>query len=177
MRSLHLSGLRGEAGRADKRYGVFNLLFLFSHVYPLAIFIPGRAGPFVTQLSEKLAAFAPQLTLDFIQEVTANMSKSSVAQRISCLQYMSPWVKNLSKFTEPTSPLYEQSGARLRDCVRVLIDLTMADQEVRDLMLLKSKAQLFCRFTPSARSTYGPRLGSWTAILSIPSLTNSSALP
>ncbi|KAI0089247.1 hypothetical protein BDY19DRAFT_1089227 [Irpex rosettiformis] len=95
-----------------------------------AIFIPGRAGYFVTHLSEKLALFAPQLTLDFIQEMTANMSKSSVAQRINCLHYMSPWVKNLYKFTEPTSPLYEQSGARLRDCVRVLIDLTMADQEI-----------------------------------------------
>ncbi|KAI0686496.1 hypothetical protein BC835DRAFT_1523052 [Cytidiella melzeri] len=95
-----------------------------------AIFVPGRAGPFVTQLSEKLAAFAPQLTLDFIQEVTASMRKSSVSQRISCLQYISPWIKNLSKFTEPTSRLYEPSGARLRDCVRILIDLTMADQEI-----------------------------------------------
>ncbi|KAI0340881.1 hypothetical protein BDW22DRAFT_1485833 [Trametopsis cervina] len=95
-----------------------------------AIFVPGRAGPFVTQLSEKLAGFAPQLTLDFIQEVTASMSKSSVSQRINSLQYMSPWIKNLPKFTDPASRLHEQSGARLRDCIRVLIDLTMTDQEI-----------------------------------------------
>jgi hypothetical protein len=112
-------------GKIDLSYGTPLILS------PSAIFVPGRAGPFVTQLSEKLAAFSPQLTLDFIQEVTANMSKSSVSQRISCLQYMSPWVKNLGKFTDPTSRHYEHSGARLRDCIRVLIDLTMADQEVR----------------------------------------------
>ncbi len=95
-----------------------------------AIFVPGRAGPFVIQLSEKLASFSPQLTLDFIAEVAAGMEKTSVSQRIACLQYLSPWIKNLSHFTNPTDHLYEQSGAKFRDCVRILIDLTLADQEV-----------------------------------------------
>lgn len=126
----------------------------------IAIVIPGRAGPFVTQLSEKLSSFAPQLTLDFIQEVTANMGKSSVAQRISCLQYMSPWIKNLPKFTDPTSRLYEQSGARLRDCVRVLIDLTMADQEVRSSNMIVHGRSTIHRYTPLARKPYGKRLES-----------------
>ena len=58
------------------------------------------------------------------------MGKTKVAQRINCLQYMSPWVKNLVLFCTPPNPLYEHSGARLRDCIRALIDLTISDLEV-----------------------------------------------
>ncbi|KAG1772191.1 hypothetical protein EV702DRAFT_1246575 [Suillus placidus] len=75
------------------------------------------------------AGFAPKLTLDFISVISAGMDKATAAQRITCLQYMSPWVKNLAKFCNPTNSLYEHSGARLRDCVRSLIDLTISDLE------------------------------------------------
>lgn len=95
-----------------------------------AVFIPGHPGPFVTQLSEKLALFAPHLTLDFINEVAAGMDKTSVSQRINCLQYMGPWVKNLSLFVDPANRLFEHSATKFRDCIRVLIDLTLADHEV-----------------------------------------------
>ncbi|KAG6896188.1 hypothetical protein C0992_009811 [Termitomyces sp. T32_za158] len=89
-------------------------------------FIPGDPTAFVVQLSEKIAAFAPQLTLDFIPEVGAAMnSMDKTAQRISCIQYMSPWIKNLTLFSNPTSKQYERSGARLRDCVRNLADLAV----------------------------------------------------
>ncbi|KAG6919754.1 hypothetical protein DXG01_001588 [Tephrocybe rancida] len=89
-------------------------------------FIPGDPTAFVVQLSEKIAAFAPQLTLDFIPEVGAAMnSMDKTAQRISCIQYMSPWIKNLTLFSNPTSKQFERSGARLRDCVRNLADLAV----------------------------------------------------
>ncbi|KAG6877669.1 hypothetical protein C0993_005168 [Termitomyces sp. T159_Od127] len=92
----------------------------------IAGFIPGDPTAFVVQLSEKIAAFAPQLTLDFIPEVGAAMnSMDKTAQRISCIQYMSPWIKNLTLFSNPTSKQYERSGARLRDCVRNLADLAV----------------------------------------------------
>ncbi|GLB34218.1 putative GTPase-activator protein for Ras-like GTPases [Lyophyllum shimeji] len=87
-------------------------------------FIPGDPSAFVAQLSEKIAGFAPQLTLDFIPEVGAAMgSMDKTSQRISCIHYLSPWIKNLSLFSNPTSNLYERSGARLRDCIRNLADL------------------------------------------------------
>lgn len=59
------------------------------------------------------------------------MEKAHIPQRVACLQYMSPWIKNLSHCTNPTNELYEPSGAKFRDCVRVLIELTLADQQVR----------------------------------------------
>jgi neurofibromin 1 len=89
-------------------------------------------------MSEKLSDFAPRLTLDFIREICAAMSgmpKEAVAERISCLHYMSPWIRNLSHFANPTSELFEKSGARLRDCVRTLTDLSIAYPEVSLLMV------------------------------------------
>ncbi|KAF9527976.1 hypothetical protein CPB83DRAFT_363170 [Crepidotus variabilis] len=96
-------------------------------------FIPGDPIAFVAQLSEKLAEFAPQLTLDFIHEVSAaitSMDKTAIAHRISCLSYMSPWIQNLSYFANATHNLYERSGARMRDCIRTLADLSLAFPEI-----------------------------------------------
>lgn len=98
----------------------------------IAGFIPGDPTAFVAQLSEKLAEFAPQLTLDFIHEVSASMDKSAIANRISCLSCMSPWIQNLSHFANATHALYERSGARLRDCIRTLADLSLSFPEVPD---------------------------------------------
>jgi hypothetical protein len=72
------------------------------------------------------------MTLDFISEVIAGMGKA-LSQRINCLHYMSPWIKNLAYFPNPTSPHYEHSGARLRDCIRALTDLTLNQAEVRSI--------------------------------------------
>ncbi|KAG6849386.1 hypothetical protein H0H93_008893 [Arthromyces matolae] len=102
----------------------YNLTASYSDLTGTAGFIPGDPTAFVVQLSEKIAAFAPQLTLDFIPEVGAAMnSMDKTAQRISCIQYMSPWIKNLTLFSNPTSKQYDRSGARLRDCIRNLADL------------------------------------------------------
>ena len=110
-------------------------LGLFSADLRIAGFIPGDPTTFVSQLSEKLAEFAPQLTLDFIHEVSAamtSMDKPALASRISCLSYMSPWIQNLSHFANVTHILYERSGARLRDCIRTLAGLSLSFPEVLD---------------------------------------------
>ena len=103
-------------------------------------FISGDPIAFALDLSEKLAEFAPQLTLDFVHEVSAamtSMDDAAMSNRISCLQYMSPWIHNLSHFANATHPLYERSGARLRDCIRTLSDLSVAYPEVRCFFCLE----------------------------------------
>ncbi|KAH9948737.1 hypothetical protein B0H21DRAFT_787622 [Amylocystis lapponica] len=94
------------------------------------VFINGPPGPFLVQLSEGLATFAPQLTLDFITEVGTGMMKSSISEKTNCLQYLSPWFKNMGCFADPTSPHFEHSGSKFRDCIRVLIDYTLVEQEL-----------------------------------------------
>ncbi|KAJ7620066.1 hypothetical protein FB45DRAFT_146957 [Roridomyces roridus] len=96
-------------------------------------FVPGDAYSFIQQLSESLADFVPQLTLDFVSEIAAAMTsidRSQISQRVSCVQYMSPWIKNFALFVIPTSPLYERSGARVRDAIRVLCDMSTGQPEL-----------------------------------------------
>ncbi|KAJ6560168.1 hypothetical protein B0H19DRAFT_1376000 [Mycena capillaripes] len=96
-------------------------------------FVPGDPMTFINRMSESLSEFVPQLTLDFISEISAamtGMEKSAISQRVSCVQYMSPWIKNLALFVNPTSPLYERSGARVRDAIRVLCDMSTSQPEL-----------------------------------------------
>ncbi|KAF7293793.1 Ras-GAP domain-containing protein [Mycena chlorophos] len=65
---------------------------------PKSGFVPGDPTTFVTKLSESLAEFVPQLTLDF--------------------------------FVNPTSVLFERSGARVRDAVRILADMSTSQPEL-----------------------------------------------
>lgn len=102
-------------------------------------FIPGDPSHFVVQLSERIAEFAPRLTLDFISEVSATMtmdtrSGNHTGQSIGCLYYLSPWIKNLPHFSNPTSNLHERSGSRLRDCIRGLVDIALTHPELTAAM-------------------------------------------
>ncbi|KAF8872759.1 hypothetical protein BD779DRAFT_1679537 [Infundibulicybe gibba] len=139
---LHIGLLSTNSSDEALRGGAYKLLgavctYLNYDKSPIvaseAGFIPGEPGVFSIQLSERLAEFAPQLTLDFLSEVSAAMTAMdhpSMSQRISCLEYMSPWVKNLAHFSNATHSLYERSGARLSDCIRVLADLSVNFPEI-----------------------------------------------
>ncbi|KAJ3719315.1 hypothetical protein C8R42DRAFT_777357 [Lentinula raphanica] len=137
---LHIGMLSVDAYDDELRAAAYDLLGAVctylnydksTLIAPKSGFVPGPLNGFVIDLSSRLARFAPQLTLDFISEVVASMTVSErdktmqVLQRINCLRYMSPWIKNLELFANPTSPLFERSGARLRDCIRVLTDLSV----------------------------------------------------
>ena len=102
----------------------------------LAGFVPGEPTLFARRLSDSMAQFAPQLTLDFISEVSAAMNamRNSMEHQLSCLLYMSPWIKNLARFTDPTSPLYDRSTARVRDCIRTLAQLSINFPQVRTIL-------------------------------------------
>lgn len=95
-----------------------------------ASLVNGLPEPFLIQLSEGLANFAPHLTLDFVTEVSSGMNREAIQDRTLCILYMAPWLKNLAFFMDPTNKLYDPSTAKFRDCIRVLVDLTMADNEV-----------------------------------------------
>ncbi|KAF8635007.1 hypothetical protein AX15_000591 [Amanita polypyramis BW_CC] len=96
-------------------------------------FVPGNYSAFVEQLSERLAEAIPMLTLDFLCEVSKSMNTSGhigTAERTHCLTYIRPWIKKLSLFANATSSLYERSGARLRDCIRTLAQLSISYPEI-----------------------------------------------
>ncbi len=100
-------------------------------VFDPAGYIPAHPMSFVMLLSEKLASFAPHLSVDFLTEVSTSLTREKLAipQKLSCLQYMSPWIKNLNKFSNPASELYD-STTKLRDCFKALVELTLREQDV-----------------------------------------------
>ncbi|KAK0461601.1 uncharacterized protein EV420DRAFT_1526161 [Desarmillaria tabescens] len=96
-------------------------------------------SPIVASKASASPEFAPRLTLDFISEVSATMtmdtrSGNHVGQSIACLYYLSPWIKNLTHFSNPTSNLHERSGSRLRDCVRGLVDIALTHPDLTSAM-------------------------------------------
>lgn len=71
--------------------------------------------------------------MDFISEMAGSISKleGSTPLRSLAIQYLGPWIKNLPLFTDPCSKLHEPTGTRFRDCVRMIIDITTGEREVR----------------------------------------------
>ena len=55
-----------------------------------------NTAPFVMTVSKELAQKEPHLTLEFLSEVVAGFQKYSQALKQFCLDYMSPWLPNLS---------------------------------------------------------------------------------
>lgn len=126
------------------------------------VYATGHPGPFLVLVCEGLASHAPQLTMDFISEIAGNIAKMDIPMRANCLQYLGPWIKNLPLFTNPCSKLYESSGTRFRDCIRMLVDLTTAEIEVRRCFAsCGSRCRtFFCSCRALSRNASGRKLGS-----------------
>jgi hypothetical protein len=69
--------------------------------------------------------FAP-----LIHNASGGREKSSRWQKTICLLYISPWIRNLSHFQDPSHILYDRSDEKLRSAVRILIDITIRDLDV-----------------------------------------------
>jgi hypothetical protein len=104
------------------------------------VVVPSHPENFIMQFSERLASLAPQLTLNFMTEICTGHDKLSQPVKIHSARFITPWVKNLAFFADPTHELYDQSGARLRECLRAMVDLTSGDQEVRFSMFCGGSA-------------------------------------
>lgn len=92
--------------------------------------VPTNPASFTLQFSEEMAKFAPHLTLDIVMDICRFLHELSVPARLSQLQALGPWVQNLVHYTDPTHELYEMSGAKLRESIRYLVDLTTEDQDL-----------------------------------------------
>lgn len=99
----------------------------------LGAFIPGNPAAFTVPFSERMAKAAPHLTLDFLSEFFVGFDKSPPVQKAVCLQYVNPWIQNLSGFQNPSVAYYESTGAKLRDAIRSMIDIMFTHTEVCSL--------------------------------------------
>ncbi|KAG8886533.1 Ras GTPase activating protein ira2 [Tulasnella sp. 331] len=121
------------------RGAAYDLLFaLCKHIEcddPLMLptegaFIPSVPLAFSVPFSERMAKFAPHLTLDFLSEFFVGFDKSTSSHKSICLLYVNPWISNLSGFQNPAVSYYEHSGIKLRDAIRSMIDMTLNNHDV-----------------------------------------------
>ncbi|KAH7343309.1 hypothetical protein B0J17DRAFT_171910 [Rhizoctonia solani] len=125
------------------RSGAYELLCSVCHyleykdfrlVASRGFFIPANNSAFAAYFSDKLASHAPHLTLDFLGEFVIGFNKATAAQKVASLNYLHPWVSNLSLFLDPTSPLFDPSSGKVRLCIRTLIDMTVKNAEFYPLI-------------------------------------------
>lgn len=60
--------------------------------------IPGNNTLFITEISNRLAQLEPHLTLEFLEECIQGFSRSSIEMKHLCLEYITPWLPNLTRF-------------------------------------------------------------------------------
>ncbi|GJJ07052.1 hypothetical protein Clacol_001251 [Clathrus columnatus] len=88
------------------------------------LYVPTNTAAYICSFSETLSAFIPHLTLDFMAEFCLSFEMATSAQRITALQYLHPWIKNLKHFGDPAHDLYEAHQRQLKDVIGSLIDIT-----------------------------------------------------
>lgn len=60
--------------------------------------IPSNNTIFIKQISDKLATNASHLTLEFLEECIQGFRASSIELKHLCLEYMTPWLPNLTRW-------------------------------------------------------------------------------
>ena len=60
--------------------------------------IPSNNTIFIKMVSEHLASNEPHLTLEFLEECIQGFRSSNIEMKHLCLEYMTPWLPNLTKY-------------------------------------------------------------------------------
>lgn len=102
---------------------------------PSDLCIPENNTEFIVSISTSLATTETHLTFEFIQECVDGFNKSNQKLRILCLDYLSPWLKNLALFC--CGGDRDVGLAKIMDILRLLINLTLDRPEVRPSIALR----------------------------------------
>ncbi|KAK0170129.1 hypothetical protein PV328_010729 [Microctonus aethiopoides] len=98
--------------------------------------IPSNNTIFIKHLSETLAANDPHLTLEFLEECMQGFKVSTIELKHLCLEYMTPWLKNLVRFYKPN----DEGGKRQKQVSQILVKLiTLTIEEVEMYPSIQAK--------------------------------------
>ena len=120
------------------RTAAYNLLCALTSTFDLKIeghlletngvCIPSNNTIFIKSVSETLAHNEPHLTLEFLEECIQGFSQSSIELKHLCLEYMTLWLPNLTRFCKhPVDDTKRQKVAHILD---KLITLTIEEGEM-----------------------------------------------
>ncbi|KAF7721136.1 Ras GTPase activating protein ira2, partial [Apophysomyces ossiformis] len=135
-RLLNMALLNVGSDDPGLRLAAYNLLYSLSLAFQFDIgnqllnardlCIPANSTNFVVSISESLAATEIHLTLEFLNECFIGFNKSNEPMRQLCLDYMAPWLRNLSFFCRGCAEDTKQNVSKTTDVLRSLIDMTVA---------------------------------------------------
>ncbi|KAI9026450.1 hypothetical protein CLU79DRAFT_741805 [Phycomyces nitens] len=142
-RLLNMALLNIGSVDPNLRLSAYNLLYSLSRAFNFDVgrqlldakdlCLPSNSTEFVVSISKRLAASEPNLTLEFLNECFVGFQKSNEPLRYLCLDYMRPWLPNLSLFCRG-SP---EDLAKTKDIIRLLIDLTISRTDMYKLIQAK----------------------------------------
>ena len=85
---------------------ISNYEVLKLNVSILGLCIPSNNTIFIKAVSERLGANEPHLTLEFLEECLQGFRNSNIEMKHLCLEYMTPWLPNLTRYTLSLYPYY-----------------------------------------------------------------------
>ncbi|KAJ8312996.1 hypothetical protein KUTeg_010369 [Tegillarca granosa] len=119
------------------RSAAYNLLCALTQTFDLKIegqllettglCIPANNTIFIKSISETLAANEPHLTLEFLEECIQGFGNSNIEMKHLCLEYITPWLPNLTRFCRHTDENKRQKVALILD---KLITMTIEEVEM-----------------------------------------------
>ncbi|KAL3223243.1 hypothetical protein MRX96_027658 [Rhipicephalus microplus] len=134
---LNMALLNLGSSDPNLRTAAYNLLCALTATFDLKIegqlletaglCIPSNNTIFIKQISEKLATNASHLTLEFLEECIQGFRASSIELKHLCLEYMTPWLPNLTRFCKHSDDSKRQRVATILD---KLITLTIEEVEM-----------------------------------------------
>ncbi len=90
--------------------------------------IPSNNTIFINSISMRLAAKEPQLTLEFLEECIQGFRNSNIEMKHLCLEYMTPWLPNLTRFCK--NPGDENRRQKVALILDKLITMTIDEEEM-----------------------------------------------
>ncbi len=135
---LNMALLNLGSSDPNLRTAAYNLLCALTSTFDLKIeghlletngvCIPSNNTIFIKSVSETLASNDAHLTLEFLEECIQGFSASSIELKHLCLEYMTPWLPNLTRFCKhPADDAKRQKVAHILD---KLITLTIEEVEM-----------------------------------------------
>lgn len=137
-RLLNMALLNIGSNDPSLRLAAYNLLYTLSVTFHFEVgnqlldardlCLPANSTAFIVNISDKIAQNQPNLTLEFLSECFIGFQKSNEPLRYLCLDYMIPWMPNLSRFCQ--SGDNEMGAVKIKEVLRNLIDLTVTRTDV-----------------------------------------------
>lgn len=92
--------------------------------------IPSNSSDFIVSISESLAKSETHLTLEFLNEAFVGFTKANESMRQLCLDYMAPWLRNLSGFVRYSPDEHKKTVSKAKDILRLFVDMTIRRKDV-----------------------------------------------